>query len=105
MIKTFSDDLEPIEVKLKDKDGNEIVKKAKFLTVKECKEISKIYNNLEDDKTGEKAFQVLQDQMSYIFGGKTEEYEIYSPKLIKDVLNYITQQIINPTIQVQEKQD
>ena len=103
MAKTFSDNLECITVELIDKNGNKTFKKAKFLSIKECKEISKKYNSIENDKTGEKSFLVLQEQMAYIFGGDKEEYEKYTPKLIRDVLNYVTEEIVNPTVQVQEK--
>jgi len=103
MKKTFSDDLEQIEVELIDKDKNRILKKAKFLSVKECKKMSKMFNNASIEKNGERSFEILQEIMVNIFGGTINEYEKYSPGLIKDVLSYITAEMINPTKQVQEK--
>lgn len=103
MVKTFSDNLEPITVELIDKNGNKITKEARFLSLKECKEISRMFQSAAKDETGEGSFNIIQEQMAYIFGGTKEEYEKYSPKLIRDVLSYITDEIINPTIQVQEK--
>ena len=105
MVKTFCDDnIEPLEVELINSEGEKVVKKAKFLTVKECKEMSKAFNNIKDDPSGEKSFSILQDQMAFIFGGKPEEYENYTPSLLKDVLSWITKEIINPTKKEQNEE-
>lgn len=101
-MKTFSDNLKPIEVELIDNKGNSIKKIARFLSVGDCEEISKKYTGAGDDITGEKSFKILREQMAYIFGGKAEEYRKYSPKLVKDVLAYITNEIVNPTKEIQE---
>jgi hypothetical protein len=105
-MRTFCDDKwEPFKIKLVDRNGKEKELTAKFLSVKECKQISTMYKETNDDQSGEKSFLVLQEQMSFIFGGKKEDYEIYSPKLIKDVLAAVTKEILDPTIQVQEKKE
>jgi hypothetical protein len=103
MVKTFSDNLEPIQIELIDRDGKTITKTGRFLSNDDCKEISRKYKDLKGDKTGEKAFTVLQEQMAYIFGGEAKDYGKYSPSLLKNALNYVTQQVINPTPKVQEK--
>ena len=72
------------------------------MSVKECKKMSRDYQNLENDKTGEKSFEAIQNQMSFIFGGKPEDYENYSLKLLANVLKYVTEETINPTHQIQE---
>lgn len=102
-MKTFSDNLKPIEVELIDNKGNSTKKIARFLSVGDCEEISKKFKEAGEDGTGEKSYKILREQMCYIFGGKAEEYRKYSPKLIKDVLGYVTEEIINPTKEIQEE--
>jgi hypothetical protein len=106
MVKTFCDNnIEPLEVKLINNKGEKVIKKAKFLTIKECKEMSRSFNNIkEDNSTGEKSFNILQDQMAFIFGGESEEYEDYTPSLLKDVLSWVTGEIVNPTKKEQNKE-
>ena len=107
MVKTFSDNREPIQVELIDNKGNKITKTAKFLSNDECKKMGKLYSQMstevDDANSNEKNLQVIQEQMAFIFGGKANDYGKYSPSLMKDVIVYIMAEAVNPTSQVQEE--
>lgn len=91
-MKTFDDSLEHIEVKLKDKDGNEEIKKAKYLTIYDLKEMDKLLEGKDEGN-----FDIICKRMAYIFGGKPEDYGKYSFPLLRSVIDYIKEvYIINP---------
>lgn len=85
-MKTFSDNLEVIEVKLKDKDGNEQILKARYLTIKDLKRFDEIINNPEKEDDG---FDLICRRMAFVFGGKKEDYYKYSMPLINGVMEYV----------------
>lgn len=101
MIKTFSDNIEPVQVELIDNKGNKITKTAKFLSNNEVRKMGKLYDELKDEQSTDKSLRILQEQMAFIFGGKEEDYGKYSPMLMKDVIAFVIGEVINPTSQVQ----
>lgn len=107
MVKTFSDNREPIQVELIDNKGNKITKTAKFLSNDECKRLGKIFTEMsakeDDPEANEKNLNGIQEQMAFIFGGKSNDYGKYSPALMKDVIVYIMGEAVNPTAKVQEE--
>lgn len=101
-MKTFDDNLEVVEVKLKDKDGNEKILKARFMSVKDMKKLDEITNSKKEHEDG---FDIMCKRMVYIFGGKEGDYYKYSFSLLNGVMDYVKDvYLINPMKPVQTTQ-
>ena len=100
MIKTFCDEVEPIQVELIDSKGNKTLKKGKLLSIKDIKEMDKFYRDKKDDNSD--IFDVFCRQVAFVFEGKAEDYEKYSFNTLKNVMEYVREELMNPTSQVQE---
>lgn len=95
MIETFNDNLEQVEVEFVNSKGEKKVRKAKYLTIKDLRKLDEIRNDKEDPE--QDIFGVLCKQMSFIFGGKKEEYEEYSFPMLRRIMDHIKDVfIINP---------
>ena len=97
-MKTFSDKLEKIEIKLIDNEGIEIIKTAKFLSVNDIRALDKLQANSEKD-----VFENLCEQLAYVFGGKAKDYMKYSFPLLHGIMDYVKEVFLkNPIMKAQK---
>jgi hypothetical protein len=83
----------PIEITIQDIDGNDMFLSARSISRKTMREITSIAKS-------DKSEDMLHEQMAVFFGGKAEDYDNVDFRVIKKVLEKVTEEIqgkSNPT--------
>jgi hypothetical protein len=83
---------EPVKISVQDKTGVNHEFTLKIITPDEMDEISKLSNEFKESPPG----TVIKKQLSVMFGKDDTFYSNFSISVLKKVLDYVNQEMINP---------
>ena len=84
-MKRFTDNYQPVEIELVDKDGKSVALKSRFMNQKDWLANQSLVS---DDKATSNCYQ-----MANIFGGQPEDYVNFSSDILKDAIEYYLTQL------------
>lgn len=87
----------PIEINIETLQGVKNTLVLKNVTDEMINEIDSVLLNPANGVKELTITERLREQMRIIFGGRAEDYANYDIRVLKDVLNFVNQQIANPT--------
>ena len=100
-MKTFCDNLEPLQIELINRKGEKKVLTSRFLTPKALQKCDEIFRKRKPDESD--IFEVICKQIAYLFGGKPEDYEDFSYQVLKGIMDHVKEEMLNPLDQVPNK--
>ena len=96
-MKTFLNP-EKISIEIQDCNGDMHILIAKSITCEDIDAIQKL-----TEKGQNKAGDLIMNQLKYIFGEQENFYKLFDIRVLKQVLEYFTQQMTNPTEAARKK--